>query len=91
MKELPQAVKICLWSYDLSKIDSIRDRNLIITQVLNHGTKEATDWLFNFYGERDIKKSISKPSSGMWNKKSLNLWSLIFLGKSSAFLPKRFV
>lgn len=76
--ELIQAVKAVLWSYDTSKIDIIRDRELIITNVLNYGTKEATDWLFKVYNEEDIKKVLQNPRPGEWNKKSLNLWSVMF-------------
>jgi hypothetical protein len=76
--ELTQAVKATLWSYDTSKIDVLRDKELIITNVLNYGTKEATDWLFQTYSKEDIKNILKKPRPGEWNKKSLNLWSLIF-------------
>jgi hypothetical protein len=76
--EFTQAVKATLWSYDTSKIDKIRDKELIITNVLNYGTKEATDWLFQTYSKEDIKNILKKPRPGEWNKKSLNLWSLIF-------------
>jgi len=76
--EFTQAVKATLWSYDTSKIDVLRDKELIITNVLNYGTKEATDWLFQTYSKEDIKNILKKPRPGEWNKKSLNLWSLIF-------------
>jgi hypothetical protein len=41
-KKLPEFLQTCLWSYDLKELDpkDPRDRRLIITQVLNHGTWE---------------------------------------------------
>ena len=73
---LPRSVANTLWSYDLSKIDISKHKNLIIAQVLNYGNKEATDWLFKTYGQDLIRKSASRISSGQWDKKSLALWSL---------------
>jgi hypothetical protein len=75
---IPQAVKATLWSYDTDKMDLENDKVRIITNVLNHGTKEATDWLFGFYDKEDIKAVLLRPKPGEWNKKSLNLWSLVF-------------
>lgn len=74
----PPAVRACLWSYDIGALDLERDKTLIITNVLNHGTKEATDWLFAQYASPLVSSVIQKPLSGRWDKKSLALWSLIF-------------
>ena len=76
--ELIQAVKATLWSYDVNNINIIHDKELIITNVLNFGTKEATDWLFKTYDKKDIVNVIQHPRPGIWNKKSLNLWSVVF-------------
>ena len=74
----PPAVRACLWSYDISALDLERDGVLIITNVLNYGTKEATDWLFKIYPASRITQVIQTPLPGRWDKKSLTLWSLIF-------------
>lgn len=41
-RKLPQAVKICLWSYDTNKISLSNpdDRFRIILNILNHDTKK---------------------------------------------------
>ena len=75
---LPSAVRSCLWSYDLAKLDRERDKVTIITNVLNYGTKEATDWLFKTYPTNEIAVIVEKPLPGRWDKKSLALWSLVF-------------
>lgn len=75
---LPPAVRACLWSYDLSALDSKRDATLIITNVLNYGTKSATDWLFVTYPASRIVTVLKKPLPGRWDKKSLALWGLVF-------------
>ncbi|MHB1769719.1 MAG: DUF6922 domain-containing protein [Minisyncoccota bacterium] len=74
----PPAVHACLWSYDLSVLDLERDKTLIITNVLNYGTKEATEWLFSQYSAAQIAAVVQKPLPGRWDKKSLALWSLLF-------------
>ena len=74
----PPAVRACLWSYDVSMLEMERDRTLIITNILNYGTKEATDWLFSQYSAPLIASVIQTPLPGRWDKKSLALWSLIF-------------
>ena len=75
---IPDFVKPFLWSYDLSKIDLQKNKKRIITNVLNLGSKEATDWLFSTYNKNDIADTIENPFSGEWNKKSLHFWSFIF-------------
>lgn len=73
--KLPKSVENVLWSYDISRIDVHKDIKLIITQVLNFGTKEATDWLFKKYTTGDIRKTAQQIPLGQWEKKSLALWS----------------
>ncbi len=76
--KLPKSVKAALWSYDTLAIDPIVDRELIITNVLNVGTKEAVQWLFQQYNKDEMKAVVGSPKPGVWNKRSLNLWSLVF-------------
>ena len=75
-EEIPQSVKAVLWSYDLNKIDLIVHKKLIITQVLNFGSKESTDWLFRTYPKEEITQVASLIPLGQWDEKSLALWSL---------------
>lgn len=67
-----------LWSYDTTKMDLVRDKNRIITNVLNLGTREATDLLFRVYGREEIKQVVKNPKPSEWDPKSLNYWSIIF-------------
>lgn len=74
--KLPKSVQNVLWSYDIDKIDFDVHKKLIIAQVLNFGTKEATDWLFRKYKVGEIKKVAETIPSGQWDKKSLALWKM---------------
>lgn len=78
--DLPESVKMCLWSYDTDKIDlSISDhRILIIKNILNIGTTSAVTWLFDNFTKEEISSVIHNSNVSEWNKKSLSLWSLVF-------------
>jgi hypothetical protein len=78
--DLPQSVKVCLWSYDTDKIDlSMPDhRLLIIKNILNTGTTPAILWLFDNFTREEISSVIEHSNVSEWNKKSLSLWSLVF-------------
>jgi len=75
---IPHFVRPFLWSYDIDALDLSRDKKRIITNVLNLGTHEATNWLFNTYTKKDIKDCLVNPLPGEWNNKSMVLWSLLF-------------
>ena len=74
---IPAFVQPFLWSYNIRALDLARDKKRIITNVLNFGTKKATDWLFEVYKKEDIKDCLIKPLPGEWNKKSIAFWSFI--------------
>ena len=75
-EKIPKFIESVLWSYDVNKIDFNLHKKLIISQVLNYGTEDATDWLFRRYTTDLIRKVAQKIPNGQWNKKSLALWSL---------------
>lgn len=75
-EKIPDSVKAILWSYDLNKIDFAKHKKLIITQVLNYGSCNATDWLFRTYSKDEIIQVASMIPVGQWDEKSLALWSL---------------
>lgn len=79
-QKFPRAVKACLWSYDTDKMDiSVPDhRHIIIMNILNHGTMEAVEWLWQNFSDKEIKETIRNSYESEWGKKSLSLWSLIF-------------
>lgn len=80
MNKLPQSVKICLWSYDTSKmsLSSPTDRYMIILNVLNHGTENAIRWLLQNFSEKEIKQAIKKSYASAWFKWILKCWSQFY-------------
>ena len=77
---LPKFLQSALWSYDLFKMssDNPKDRDLIITQVLNHGDMKQLEWLAKTYSQKEIEDVIRKPWRGMWFKRILDYWLRIF-------------
>jgi hypothetical protein len=67
-----------LWSYDVSSFDLEKDKERIITNILNYGTKEATDLLRKIYSDSELKAVLRNPKPGEWDDKSLNYWSIIY-------------
>ncbi len=76
--QILQKFKPFLWSFDVFKMDIQKNKKRIITNILNLGTKEATDLLFRIYDKKEIKKQVENPLPGEWSNKSLNYWSIIF-------------
>lgn len=76
-KEILSVFKPYLWSFDVSKIDLEKNKKRIIINVLNLGSKKATDLLFEVYDEKEIRNQVKNSLSGEWNKKALNYWSII--------------
>ena len=74
---IPEFVRPFLWSYDINALDISRDKKRIITNVLNVGTKQATDWIFETYTKQEIQDCLKDPLPGEWNNKSIAFWSLI--------------
>ncbi|MFA6528227.1 MAG: hypothetical protein WCT46_01675 [Candidatus Gracilibacteria bacterium] len=74
---IPRFVQPFLWSYDVSALNLSRDKKRIITNLLNLGTRQATDWLFDTYTKEDIKSCLINPLPGELDDKSINFWSLV--------------
>ena len=75
---LPKFIQPFLWFNDFKKIDPQRDKNRIALNLLNFGTKQATDWLFVYYSKSEIKKIIiNYGAKGELSPKSLNYWMLV--------------
>jgi hypothetical protein len=86
----PKFIQPFFWSNDFKKIDLKRDKNRIILNLLNFGTKRATDWLFSYYPKSEIKKTvINHGAKGELSPKSLNYWQLILNIDSKKLIRSR--
>jgi hypothetical protein len=87
---LPKFVQAFLWSSDLKRIDPQKDKKRIILNLLNLGSKKATDWLFDFYPRAEIKKVlINHGAKGELSGKSLNYWTIILKADPKKLVKSR--
>ncbi|KKP46512.1 MAG: hypothetical protein UR39_C0010G0023 [Candidatus Woesebacteria bacterium GW2011_GWA1_33_30] len=75
---IPKFLQTYLASYDLSKMDIQRDKDIIITEILNKGDGKALDWLVKSYKRNEIKEIVSKPVRGSWMRSVLDYWIKVF-------------
>lgn len=54
-----------------------KNKETIITQVLNHGDTRAIKWLFKTYKMFEIREVVKKPRRGLWHEEAINYWSKI--------------
>jgi len=72
---IPALIVPYLWYLDIDRVDLERDKKRIVLNVLNYGSREATDWLFSYYKKEDIKEIMkSYGALGELSAKSLNYW-----------------
>ena len=74
---IPDFLRLYLWSYDIKTLDLEKHKRTIIFQILNFGSKRATDWLFSTYSKEEIAEAVNSIPQTQWNKKSLGLWSVV--------------
>jgi len=76
--KIPKRLQWLFWSSPVKDLDLKKDKDYIISQVLNYGTWEDLRWLFKNYSEREIKNVVKNPGKGLWFKDVLNFWNLMF-------------
>jgi len=88
---IPKIIQPYLWFSDIKKMDLEEDKNRIILNILNIGSKKATDWLFKYYPKNIIKKVIIEyGAKGELDDKSLNYWTFILNIDSKKLIKTRF-
>lgn len=75
---IPKFLQPILASYRLNALDKDKDREIVITEVLNKGDGKALKWLGKIYSQEEIKKTIASPRRGMWARSVLLYWLKIF-------------
>lgn len=75
---IPKFLQPCFPSWDLKTLDKNKDKILIVTRILNHGTDKDILWLGKNYSQKEIKETVSSPARGVWMKSTLSYWLKIF-------------
>jgi hypothetical protein len=74
INRIPVFLRSVLCSYDLRKMSLEKDKETIITRILNYGDWNDLKWLYSAYTENDIKRVVTHPFRGSWFVKALNFW-----------------
>lgn len=88
-KILPKFLQSILWSYPVKSLDQDKDREYVITQVLNYGDWLAVKWLRKTYKDNVLKDTILHPRRGLWHDRTLNFWEQMFKIKIDPEVRKR--
>ena len=72
--KLPEFLKSCFWSYNLSDLDKDKSKNLIITQIINYGDKDQVQWMEKNYTQEEIMQVVTHPTRGLWWRDKLRMW-----------------
>jgi len=75
--KIPENIAPCLWSYNIEDIDLKKDKEMVITRILNYGSPERIKWLFSVYTDDDVRDVVLNPGRGKWFKKVLNFWEIM--------------
>lgn len=73
---VPKEVSKVIWFIEPSKLDPQTNKMTIVSSVLMYGSEEAWEWLFAYYGKREVAKIAQQIPRGQWDPKSLALWSM---------------
>ena len=86
--KLPQKFKSLFWSYDFSSIDTQEHRQRIIINTINYGNWEHWQWIFNHYGEKEVKRIIENVPVSEFRKRALKLVCLLLKIKKMKYVSR---
>lgn len=90
--QFPNGLQAVLWSKSLDNLDTDKDKNYIINQVLAFGFLEHLQWLFKIYPKEVVKSTFLNNPVKTYSVKSLNFIKLVLFGKKQVSLNvKRYV
>lgn len=75
---IPEFFRPILWSSDFSKLESDRDKALLITQAINYGDLRHWRWIANQYGARTVAAVIERTPMTALRVSAYVLAKLIF-------------
>jgi hypothetical protein len=71
---IPTGLKPYFQEYDITRLDMIRDANLIIQRTLEFGTWDEIRWLFKTYRSKRIRLFLREHGERMLKPVTFNYW-----------------
>lgn len=88
-KKIPTKFQGILWSNDISKLDIVKNKHYIISQILAFGSPESHEWLFNMYSKTVIKNTFLNYPGKDYHPKTLDFVKNKLLGLNNYYIDKR--
>ena len=88
IKKLPEYFKPILWSYDFSKINVHKDKEIIIINSVNYGDLKHWRWIAAFYGKAEVAKALGNRPASEIRSRVLPLASLLFGVTNWNYVPR---
>ncbi len=57
-KKIPERLKPIFWFYNFDSLNLEKDKVHIVKQVINYGDLKDWEWLFDTYGEKEVKNTL---------------------------------
>lgn len=73
--KVPSHVKKLIW---WGKADPLKGKKELITQIFNRGDIKDIRWAMKSYPKRVLSDCVRSPLRGIWDEKSLSLFTKIF-------------
>ena len=75
---VPARLQVLFPEYDLASLNVGRDSSLIVTRVLDRGTRAEVRWLNRRLPRKVIVRCIEEDGARLMSRRALRLWSLYF-------------
>jgi len=87
-KTLPGFFRPMFWSYKSLDMDPEQHKNEIIVQTINYGGWMHWKWIVNYYGKKEMKKTIQNLPVRAFLPPNLKLISLLLNIKKFNYAPR---
>jgi hypothetical protein len=88
--KLPKSLQGILWSQNIANLDSERDKNYVIHQVLAYGNWKHLLWLIKTYSLTQIKEAFVSHPAKDYSERSFNFVQKIILKIPNSVVDKRY-
>ena len=88
--KLPKNLRGILWSRDINKINSEKDKDYVIHQILAYGGWDHLAWLIKKYGQNQIRKVFINQPAKDYSERSFNFIRKVFLKIPDSVVDKRY-
>ncbi|MBI2070354.1 MAG: hypothetical protein HYT79_07090 [Elusimicrobia bacterium] len=83
LKKPPKKFQVLFPEYPINQINPYRDVRLMLSRILDQGTRQEMKWVLRRYPISAIRDFLKQDGSRVLSAKSLRLWSLCFDVKPS--------